>query len=143
MTINKAFISGNLTREPELRSTTSGMAVLQFSVAVNDRKKNQSTGEWEDYPNYIDCIMFGNRADSVSRILSKGTKVSIEGKLRWSQWEKDGQKRSKIEVVVDEVEILSSPKRSEAVKAEIIDEPQGSIKFAGQNVALYEEDVPF
>lgn len=108
MSINRVAISGNLTREPELRQTTSGMAVLGFGVAVNDRRKNQQTGEWEDVPNFIDCTMFGARAKSVSRFLSKGSKVAIEGKLRWSQWERDGQKRSKIEVVVDEIEFMSA-----------------------------------
>jgi single-strand DNA-binding protein len=77
-------------------------------VAVNDRRRNPQTGEWEDYPNFIDCVVFGNRAEPLSRFLSKGMKVAIEGKLRWSQWERDGQKRSKIEVIVDEVEFLSA-----------------------------------
>lgn len=108
MSINRVIISGNLTRDPELRSTASGLPVLGFGVAVNDRRRNQQTGEWEDYPNFIDCTMFGARADSLSRYLSKGTKVTIEGKLRWSQWERDGQKRSKIEVIVDELEFMSS-----------------------------------
>ena len=108
MSINRVVISGNLTRDPELRSTASGLAVLGFGVAVNDRRKNQQTGEWEDYPNFIDCTMFGARAESLSRYLGKGTKVSIEGKLRWSQWEREGQKRSKIEVIVDELEFMSS-----------------------------------
>ena len=108
MSINRVIISGNLTRDPELRSTASGMPVLGFGVAVNDRRKNQQTGEWEDYPNFIDCTMFGTRAQSLSQYLQKGTKVSIEGKLRWSQWERDGQKRSKIEVIVDELEFMSS-----------------------------------
>ena len=107
MSINRVIITGNLTRDPELRSTASGMPVLGFGVAVNDRRRNQQTGEWEDYPNFIDCTMFGARAESVSRFLSKGSKVAIEGKLRWSQWERDGQKRSKIEVIVDEIEFLS------------------------------------
>lgn len=108
MSINRVIISGNLTRDPELRSTAGGMPVLGFGVAVNDRRKNQQTGEWEDYPNFIDCTMFGARAEALSRYLSKGTKVSIEGKLRWSQWEREGQKRSKIEVIVDELEFMSS-----------------------------------
>lgn len=108
MSINRVVISGNLTRDPDLRSTASGMPVLGFGVAVNDRRKNQQTGEWEDYPNFIDCTMFGARAQSVSRFLSKGSKVAIEGKLRWSQWERDGQKRSKLEVIVDELEFMSS-----------------------------------
>ena len=100
MSINRVIISGNLTRDPELRNTQSGMAVLSFGVAVNDRRKNPTTGEWEDYPNFVDCTMFGARANSLSQYLSKGTKVSIEGKLRWSQWERDGQKRSKLEVKI-------------------------------------------
>lgn len=108
MSINRVNISGNLTRDPELRSTTSGSSVLTFGVAVNDRRRNQQTGEWEDYPNFIDCVLFGNRATALSRYLSKGTKVAIEGKLRYSSWERDGQRRSKIEVVVDEVEFMSS-----------------------------------
>ena len=108
MSINRVIISGNLTRDPERRSTAGGMPVLGFGVAVNDRRKNQQTGEWEDYPNFIDCTMFGARAEALSRYLNKGTKVSIEGKLRWSQWEREGQKRSKIEVIVDELEFMSS-----------------------------------
>lgn len=108
MSINRVVISGNITRDPELRSTQGGMEILALGVAVNDRRKNQQTGEWEDVPNFIDCVMFGNRAKSVSRFLSKGSKVAIEGKLRWSQWERDGQKRSKIEVIVDEIEFITS-----------------------------------
>lgn len=107
MSINRVLISGNLTRDPELRATPGGMQVLSFGVAVNDRTKNQQTGEWEDRPNFVDCTMFGKRADALSRILRKGMKVAIEGKLRYSAWEKDGQKRSKIEVIPDEVELMS------------------------------------
>lgn len=108
MSINRVIISGNLTREPELRSTASQMPVLAFGVAVNDRRRNASTGEWEDYPNFIDCTMFGNRAESLARFLHKGSKVCVEGKLRYSSWERDGQKRSKIEVIVDELELMSA-----------------------------------
>ncbi|MBP3866734.1 MAG: single-stranded DNA-binding protein [Eggerthellaceae bacterium] len=111
MSINRVIISGNLTRDPELRRTQSGMAIMSFGVAVNDRRRNQQTGEWEDYANFVDCTMFGNRAESLSNYLSKGTKVAIEGKLRWSQWERDGQKRSKLEVIVDELEFMSSRDR--------------------------------
>lgn len=106
MSINRVNISGNLTRDPELRQTTSGTAILRFGVAVNDRRRNQN-GEWEDVPNFVDCVVFGNRAEPLSRFLSKGSKVAVEGKLRYSSWEKDGQRRSKLEVVVDEVEFLS------------------------------------
>ena len=65
MSINRVIISGNLTRDPELRSTQSGMDVMSFGVAVNDRRRNPQTNEWEDYPNFVDCTMFGNRARSL------------------------------------------------------------------------------
>lgn len=103
MSINRVVISGNLTRDPELKATGSGMSVLKLGVAVNDRRKNQQTGEWEDFPNFVDVTVFGARGEALSRFLTKGSKVAIEGKLRWSQWETDGQKRSKLEVIADEV----------------------------------------
>lgn len=102
--INRAVISGNMTRDPELRRTQSGMAILTIGVAVNDSRKDPQTGEWKDFPNFIDCTLFGNRAEGIANYLHKGTKVFIEGKLRWSSWERDGQKRSKIEIVIDEIE---------------------------------------
>ncbi|MHB1016542.1 MAG: single-stranded DNA-binding protein [Coriobacteriia bacterium] len=109
MSINRVVISGNLTRDPELRSTGGGTSVLKLGVAVNDRRKNQQTGEWEEFPNFVDVTVFGARAEALSRFLSKGSKVAIEGKLRWSQWEsQQGEKRSKLEVIADEVEFLSS-----------------------------------
>ena len=107
MSINRVLVSGHLTRNPELRRTQSGTNVLSFGVAVNDRRRNQSTGEWEDYANFFDCVMFGNRAESLSKLLNKGMKVAIEGKLRWSQWEQDGDRKSKVSIIVSEVEFMS------------------------------------
>lgn len=107
--INRVIISGRLTRDPEVRATAGGTTVMGLGVAVNDRRRNQQSGQWEDYTNYIDCTMFGTRAESLSHILTKGMLVCIEGRLRWSQWERDGQKRSKIEVIVDEIEMPSRP----------------------------------
>lgn len=151
MSINRVIISGNLTRDPELRSTQSGMDVMSFGVAVNDRRRNPQTNEWEDYPNFVDCTMFGNRARSLHQYLSKGTKVAIEGKLRWSQWEREGQKRSKIEVIVDELEFMSSrnsdsssygggmgggysaPAAAPVVAAPVVD----------ASSSVYDEDIPF
>ena len=107
MSINKVMITGNLTRSPELRTTQGGTAVLTFGVAVNDRRKNPQTGEWEDYPNFVDCAIFGKRAETVGKFIDKGSKVAIEGKLRYSSYERDGHKRSKLEVIVDEIEFMS------------------------------------
>ena len=134
MSINRVNISGNLTRDPEMRHTASGMQVLSFGMAVNDRAKD-ANGEWVDRPNFIDCTMFGARAEAVSRYISKGSKVAIEGKLRWSQWEKDGQKRSKIEVIVDEIEFMS---RREDVAQDSAQQPASA-----PVPDVYDEDIPF
>ncbi len=133
MSINRAILSGNLTRDPELRMTQSGTPVLSFGLAVNDRRKNPTTGEWEDVPNFVDCSMFGNRAEAVSKIIRKGSKVCIDGKLRWSQWERDGQKRSKIEVIVESVD-LCTPKSESGAPTEAV-----SVDEHG----LVEDDIPF
>lgn len=135
MSINRVIISGNLTRDPELRTTQSGTSVLSMGVAVNDRHKNASTGEWEDYANFIDCTLFGNRAEAMGRLLKKGSKVVIDGKLRWSQWERDGQKRSKTEIIVQDIDPCGNLKKDSGEDSEeaAIDEEAG----------LYEEDIPF
>lgn len=138
MSINRVVISGNLTRDPELRTTASGMSILSFGVAVNDRRKNSQTGEWEDYPNFIDCTMFGIRAQNIQQYLSKGSKVTVEGKLRWSQWEKDGQKRSKLDVVVNDIDFGGNRKSDD-------DSAYSSptVPVADTPTALYDEDIPF
>ena len=103
--INRVVLSGNLTRSPELKTTPGGMAVLQMGIAVNGRRKNSQTGQWEDVPNYFDLTMFGNRAQAVSQYLDKGTKVMVDGELRWRSWQdQNGQNRSKVEVIVNEIE---------------------------------------
>jgi single-strand DNA-binding protein len=106
MSINSVCLSGNLGRDPELRTTAAGGNLLTFSIAVNDRVKDSSTGEWKDYTNWVDVVVFGNRAESLSRILTKGMKVTINGKIRYSSWEKDGQTKSKIEVIANDVDIM-------------------------------------
>jgi single-strand DNA-binding protein len=103
MSINKVLLTGNLTRDPELRCTASGTPVLVFGVAVNERRKTQA-GDWEDYANFIDCTMFGTRAENIASFISKGSKVMIEGKLHYSKWDKDGATRSKLEVIIDNIE---------------------------------------
>ena len=131
MSINRVNVSGNLTRDAELRQTQGGSSVLGFSVAVNDRRKNQQTGEWEDVPNYVDCVVFGKRADALSKMLRKGLKVAIEGKLRYSAWEaKDGSKRSKLEIAVDEVELMGAKPEKQEEKPE--EQPE-----------VYDEEIPF
>lgn len=132
MSINRCVISGNLGADPELRSTASGTAILSMRIAVNERRKDQS-GEWTDYTNWVDAVMFGSRAESVSRFLQKGSKVAVEGRLRYSSWERDGQKRSKLEVVVDEIEFMS---RADGGYRQPAAQPAA-------HVDAYDESIPF
>ena len=113
MSINKVMITGNLTKDAEIRQTKTGTTVLVFGVAVNEKRKNSQTGEWESSPNFFDCTMFGSYAEAIAEYLNKGTKVAICGKLHYSSWEKDGQKRSKVDIIVENIEFLS-PKEDSA-----------------------------
>ena len=144
------MVSGNLTRAAELRFTQSGMAMLGFGVAVNDRRKNAQTGEWEDCPNFVGCAMFGTRAEKLQPFLTKGTKVAVEGRLRYSSWEREGRRKSKIEVIVDELEFMSSRRRDEQPQpepaqwpAEMPDVDARYAAIPAQLPAAYDEDVPF
>lgn len=143
MSINTCTISGNLTRDPELRATASGTEILGFSVAVNDRRRNPQTGEWEDHPNFIDCTMFGSRASALANILHKGSGVTVQGKLRWSQWEREGQKRSKIEVIVDELEFMSSRNKTDGYDANAEFAAIPSSLSPDSTASVYDEDIPF
>lgn len=142
MSINRVAISGNLTRDAELRTTQSGMSILDFGVAVNDRRRNQQTGEWDDCPNFVDCTVFGARAEKLQPYLTKGSKVALEGKLRYSSWESGGQRRSKLGVVVDDLEFMSS-RRDDAGSGHAprpVPEAGPAIDAAA---SVYDEDIPF
>lgn len=111
--INHVVLSGRLTRDPELRVSAAGSAVMGLGLAVNDRVNNKATGQWEDYTNFVDCTLFGKRAESLQPILTKGMHVTVSGRLRWSQWEKDGQKRTKLEVVVDDLDLPAKAQQAQ------------------------------
>jgi len=161
VSINRVTISGNLTRDPELRATQSGTSIMTFGVAVNDRRRNPQTLEWEDYPNFIDCVVFGPRTESLSRILRKGLKVVIDGKLRYSSWEKDGVRRSKIEVIVDDIDFVSPRQQSGYSQNAYDAQPQApsfsapapmapepvsqrpSVAVAPVSEDVFDEDIPF
>ena len=104
------MITGNLTRDPELRSTGSGMAVCDMRVAVNSRRKDGSSGEWIDKPNYFDVTVFGAQGENCSTYLSKGRPVAVEGRLDWREWEaKDGSgKRQAVSIIANSVQFLGS-----------------------------------
>jgi single-strand DNA-binding protein len=110
--LNKVMLIGRLTRDPEVRTFSNGGKVAKFGFAVNNRKKNQQTGQWEDEPVFIDAEVFnrgetGRQADLVEQSLRKGQQVFLEGHLRMDNWtDKEGQKRSKLLVVIDNFQFL-------------------------------------
>jgi single-strand DNA-binding protein len=99
--INTVVVSGNLTRDPELRSLPSGTTVCELGLAVNERNKNPQTNEWEDRPNYFDVTVWGGMGEWAARSLQKGAGLTVEGRLRWEQWESNGEKRSKVKIVAN------------------------------------------
>lgn len=133
MSINQVSITGNLTREPEIRSTQSGTTVLSFGIAVNDRRK-VADGQWADEPNFFECVTFGNRAKALGDILTKGMKVAIAGKLHYSSWEKDGQKHSKVDIIANDVELMQN-RRTE--------QPQQDYQSGYQKQQTMYDDIPF
>jgi single-strand DNA-binding protein len=113
--VNRVVITGNLTRDPELRSTSNGTSVCSMRVACNTRRKNQSTGEWVDKPNYFDVTVWGAQGENCATYLQKGRPVAVDGRLEWREWEaQDGSgKRSAVEIVADSVQFLGSRDQGE------------------------------
>jgi single-strand DNA-binding protein len=109
--INRVVLTGNLTSDPELRSLPSGTSVCKLRVACNTRRKDNSTGEWVDKPNYFDVTVWGAQGENCARYLSKGRPVAIDGRLEWREWEsQDGGKRQAVDIIAETVQFLSSPR---------------------------------
>lgn len=142
MAVNSITLVGNLVRDMEVKATTSGSILANFTLAVNTREKNQQTGEWEDVPSFIDCTMFGNRAESVSRFVGKGSRVAVSGHIKQRRWEaKDGGKRSKLEVIVEELDFMSRQRSEEPT----YEEPSYAAPAPKPAPVMdfYDEDCPF
>ncbi len=106
--LNRVILAGNLTRDPEVRYTPSGMAVADLRLAVNERYKDSTTNEWKEKAVYVDVVVWGRQAETSGQYLSKGSPVLIEGRLQLDQWEnQQGEKRSKLRVNASRVQFLS------------------------------------
>lgn len=105
--LNQVTLMGNLTRDPELRQTPNGQNVCSFSLALN-RSYKDSSGEWQEVTDYIDIVAWGPLAERVAQYLSKGRRCLVQGRLQSRSWEQDGQKRSKVEVLANDVTFLDS-----------------------------------
>ncbi len=145
--INRVVLTGNLTRDPELRSLPSGTPVCSLRIACNTRRKG-SSGEWEDKPNYFDVTVWGAQGENCSRFLSKGRPVAIDGRLEWREWEtQDGQKRQAVEIVADSVQFLGSRDEARngngfAARSDVpVDE--GDFQPAAASSSTGDDDIPF
>jgi single-strand DNA-binding protein len=106
--INRVVLTGNLTRDPELRSTSGGTSVCSLRIACNTRRRSAS-GEWEDKPNYFDVTVWGAQGENCANYLSKGRPVAIDGRLEWREWQdQQGNKRQSIDIIADSVQFLGS-----------------------------------
>jgi single-strand DNA-binding protein len=151
--INRVIITGNLTRDPELRSTSGGTSVCSLRIATNTRRRDAS-GEWTDKANFFDVTVWGAQGENCARFLSKGRPVAIDGRLEWREWEtQDGQKRQAVEIIADSVQFLGG--RDDAggggngftprsdVPADTRDfEPAGTPSSGGSSPAG-DDDIPF
>ena len=152
--INRVVLTGNLTRDPELRSTNSGVSVCSLRIATNTRQKDPN-GEWVDRAHYFSVTVFGAQGENCARFLSKGRPVAIDGRLQWREWQdQNNNKRESIEIVAESVQFLGG--RDDAggngngftprsdVPADTRDfEPAGTPAGGGSSSSAGEDDIPF
>jgi single-strand DNA-binding protein len=144
--INRVIVTGNLTRDPELRSTPGGTSVCSLRIAVNTRGKD-ADGQWVDKPNYFDVTVWGTQGENCSQYLAKGRPVAIDGRLRWREWEtQDGAKRQAVDIIADSVQFLGSRDsaqvngaRDSDVTADLSDFDQAGVASGGGS----DDDIPF
>lgn len=131
--INVVVLAGRLTRDAELKKTDSGFAICNFSVAVNGSKKNGDA--WEDVAHFFDLTLLGKRGEALMQYLNKGQQVVIQGKLQQDRWEKDGQKRSRVKILVTDIQLVGSKKQEDTGSASSAENSKPQEKF--------EDDIPF
>lgn len=147
--LNKIMLIGRLTRDPELRSFSTGGRVAKFGFAVNNRKKNAQTGEWEDDPVFLDCEAFnrgefGKLADLVERFLHKGSQAYIEGHMQLDRWDDKatGEKRSKLKVVVDAVQFLDPKPAGDGAPGRAAAPPRSTTPAPSRQGGYEYDDAP-
>ena len=141
-TINSVVVVGNLTRDPELRHTPSGMAVCSLRIAVNTRRKDAATGQWGEKPNYFDVTVWGQQGENCAQYLAKGRQVGIQGRLEWREWDaQDGTKRQAVEIVADSVQFLGSRGEGDGGQQFV---PAGAAQAADDfPSSAADDDIPF
>ena len=142
--LNRVFLIGRLTKDPESRQTTNGTPVTNFSIAINRRYKN-SNGEWKDETTFVGIVAWQKLAELCKQYLTKGRAVLVEGKLQTHSWEtEDGQKRSLLEVRADRIEFLDRESRSEPARGAAAEpEAPSPAPAAADGDAKIDDDLPF
>ncbi|MCA1681447.1 MAG: single-stranded DNA-binding protein, partial [Actinobacteria bacterium] len=145
--INRVILTGNLTRDPELRSTPSGTSVCSLRVACNTRRKDAS-GQWVDKPNFFDVTVWGGQGENCVQYLSKGRPVAIDGRLEWREWEaKDGSgKRQSVDIVADSVQFLGGREGAGNGQRSASDVPADTHDFQAARAGPTQgadDDIPF
>jgi single-strand DNA-binding protein len=143
--INRVIITGNLTRDPELRSTPGGTSVCSLRVAVNSRRKESESGQWVDKPNYFDVTVWGAQGENCAQYLSKGRPVAVDGRLNWREWEaQDGGKRQSVDIIADSVQFLGSRDGAQMNGAQESDLQANTSDFDEVGVSSgSDDDIPF
>lgn len=134
MAINRVTIMGNLTRDGKLYKGEGGSSVLSFGLAINEKKKDGKTGEWVDAPVFVDCTVFGARAEALAPYLTKGKKVSVDGRLRYHTWMKEDEKRHALSVAVTDLEFADSKGTGKDA---------ATAQTQPAETELYDEDIPY
>ena len=143
--INRIVMTGNLTRDPELRSTNSGTSVCSLRLAVNTRRKDAS-GNWTEKPNYFDITVWGAQGENCANYLAKGRPVALDGRLEWREWEdQNGNKRQAVDIIADSVQFLGSREGGEngGRFTPQTDVPADTGDFARASAASTDDDIPF
>jgi single-strand DNA-binding protein len=152
--INRVIITGNLTRDPDLRALSNGNSVCSLRVACNGRRKNSQTNEWEDQPNYFDVTVWGAQGENCARYLTKGRGVAVDGRLQWREWQdQQGNKRQSVDIVAESVQFLGGRDDagnsngngfSSSMRAAESDVPIDTADFERTSVgAGADDDIPF
>ena len=107
--VNRVVVSGNLTRDPELRQLAGGNSVCKLRIAVNTRKKDKDSNQWSDHPNYFDVTVWGAQGENVAKYLQKGSPLLIDGRLEWREWQaQDGSNRQAVEIIAENTQFMGS-----------------------------------
>lgn len=154
MNINRVLLTGNLTRDPHLAHTASGMAVCELALAINSREKRND--EWQDRVDFFDMVVFGNNAENAGNLLKKGTAIAVDGRLRLERWEtKGGEKRQKVVVVIENWQFTNRKRDDgdgptyedagstfQAPSADFA-APQADFGGSGSSASGPDDDIPF